>query len=279
MLIKSTVAPGAALYYVISEAPPASKDARALVERLLASDAPAGYEVHITGETAYSYDFFNELSTWFPWVFAWVVVITMVVFLLLLRSVLLPVVAVVVNLFTIAMSYGILVLLFQGDRFEKILRFTSTGGIDIIIPVVLLCILFGITMDYAVFMLTRMHERWNRSGDCRERGHRGGPHRQNHCKRRPPRGHRDRSVRLHKHRRNEDARSRDRLSHHCGHLAHPPHVAACSHDILGQSQLVVPDIHLDETPRDDQGEGRNAGPQTTTQYRQKLHRDRVAAPA
>ena len=66
------------------------------------------------------------------------------------------------------MSYGILVLLFQGTTFEKILRFTSTGGIDAIIPVVILCVLFGITMDYAVFLLTRMHERWNRTHDNRE---------------------------------------------------------------------------------------------------------------
>ena len=80
----------------------------------------------------------------------------------------LPALAVAVNLLTIAMSYGMLVLLFQGTAFEKILRFTSTGGIDAVVPVVLLCILFGITMDYAVFMLTRTHERWNRTHDNRE---------------------------------------------------------------------------------------------------------------
>lgn len=167
-LVKATVAPGVAQYYVVSEYPPASGESRGLVERVLASDVPGGYDLHVTGETAYSYDFFRELSDWFPWVFAWVVIVSLIVFLLLLRSVLLPLVAVIVNLFTIAMSYGVLVFLFQGDRFERVLRITSTGAIDIVIPVVLLCVLFGITMDYAVFMLTRMHERWNRSGDNRE---------------------------------------------------------------------------------------------------------------
>jgi len=168
LLVKSTVAPGAVQFYVVSEYPPASSQSRDLVERLLELDAPSGYELHVTGESAYSHDFFKELSDWFPWVFAWVVVISLVVFLLLLRSLVLPVVAVVVNLFTIAMSYGVLVVFFQGDTFERILRITSTGAIDIVIPVVLLCVLFGITMDYAVFMLTRMHERWYRSGDNRE---------------------------------------------------------------------------------------------------------------
>ncbi len=168
MLIKATVAKGVVQYYVVSEDLPGSSESRELVERLLASDVPAGYELHVAGESAYNYDFFEELSDWFPWVFAWVVVISLVVFVLLLRSVVLPLVAVLVNLLTIGMSYGILVLLFQGDTFERILRFTSTGAIDIVIPVVMLCVLFGITMDYAVFMLTRMHERWHRSGENRE---------------------------------------------------------------------------------------------------------------
>ncbi len=96
------------------------------------------------------------------------VVTSLIVFMVLLRSVVLPALAVAVNLLTIAMSYGWLVLLFQGTTFEKILRFTSTGGIAAVVPVVLLCILFGITMDYAVFMLTRTHERWNRTHDNRD---------------------------------------------------------------------------------------------------------------
>ncbi len=122
----------------------------------------------MAGEAASTYDFFSSLNTYFPWVIAWVVVTSLLVFIVLLRSVLLPALAVAVNLLTIAMSYGILTLLFQGTTFEKILRFTSTGGIDAIIPVVILCVLFGITMDYAVFLLTRMHERWNRTHDTRE---------------------------------------------------------------------------------------------------------------
>jgi RND superfamily putative drug exporter len=60
------------------------------------------------------------------------------------------------------------VLLFQGDRFQDILRFTPTGAIEVIIPIVMLCMLFGITMDYAVFMLTRTHESWERTQDNRK---------------------------------------------------------------------------------------------------------------
>jgi len=167
-LINASVAPGAVLYRVVSDDPPASAKSQDLVERLMTSSVSAGYQVHVAGESAYNYDFFKELNDWFPWVIAWVVVTSLIVFVFLLRSVALPVLAVVVNLLTIAMSYGWLVLLFQGHTFEKILRFTSTGAIDAVIPVVMLCVLFGITMDYAVFMLTRAHERWLRTADNRD---------------------------------------------------------------------------------------------------------------
>ena len=154
---------------MVSESPPASGESRDLVGALLESEVrPPGYEIHVAGESAYNYDFFKEVADWFPWVIAWVVVTSLVVFVIFLRSVVLPVLAVVVNLLTIAMSCGWLVLLFQGDTLERVLGFTSTGAIDTVIPVVMLCVLFGITMDYAIFMLTRMHERWQRTGDNRE---------------------------------------------------------------------------------------------------------------
>ncbi len=167
-LVKATIADGAVVYRVVPETASTSTETRELVDTIQENGPPAGYELGIAGEAASSNDFFEELNTYFPWVIAWVVVTSFLVFVVLLRSLLLPFVAVVVNLLTIAMSYGWLVMIFQSDLFEGLLRFTSTGAIDSVIPVVLLCILFGITMDYAVFMLTRMHERWVRSGDNRE---------------------------------------------------------------------------------------------------------------
>ncbi|MGI5939796.1 MAG: MMPL family transporter [Thermoleophilia bacterium] len=167
-LVAASIAPGAALYRVVLDNPPASAESRQTVGRVLDVGPPAGYELHVAGETASSYDFFKEIDDWFPLVIIWVVVTSFIVFVFLLRSLLLPLVAVIVNLFTIAMSYGLLVLIFQGDTFEGLLNFTSTGAIDAIVPVVMLCIFFGVTMDYAVFMLTRMHERWLRTGNNKE---------------------------------------------------------------------------------------------------------------
>ena len=164
-LVKASVAPGAVLYRVISKDLPASQQSQDLVGRLLASNVPAGYQVHVAGESAYNYDFFKELNDWFPWVIAWVGVTSLIVLIVLLRSLVLPVVAVAVNALTVAMSYGLIVLLFRGPTFERILQFTSTGAVDATIPVVMLCLLFGITMDYAVFLLTRVHECWLKTGE------------------------------------------------------------------------------------------------------------------
>lgn len=167
-LIKTTVAPNAVLYRVVAEDGLSTTETDELVGRLMNTEPPAGYTSHVGGEAAFSYDFTKEIDTWFPWVIVWVVFTSLIVFALLLRSAALPVLAVVVNLATLAMSLGILVLIFQGDTFESVFRFTATGASDAIERVLMVCVLFGITMDYAVFMLTRMHERWLRTGDSRE---------------------------------------------------------------------------------------------------------------
>jgi putative drug exporter of the RND superfamily len=107
------------------------------------------------------------LNSRLPWVVLWIVVSSYLILYVMLRSALLPLLAVGVNWLTILMSWGCLVVIFQRDTFESVLRFTSTGSVDAVIPIVILCLLFGITMDYAVFLLTRMKETWLSTGDSR----------------------------------------------------------------------------------------------------------------
>jgi RND superfamily putative drug exporter len=167
-LVELTVAPGAVVFRVVAEEGLTSADANQLMDQLSEVGPPEGYELYLAGESAFSHDFLEQLNSWLPWVLVWIVVSSLLVFTIMLRSLVLPVLAVVVNLLTVAMSFGWLVILFQGEALERVLRFTSTGAVDAISRVLMLCILFGITMDYAVFMLTRMHERWHRTGDIRE---------------------------------------------------------------------------------------------------------------
>ncbi len=167
-LIEITVAPGTVVFRVVPEDGLTSEQVNKMVDDLAAIEAPPGYEKYLAGESAFSHDFLQQVTKWLPWVILWIVMSSLIVFAVMLRSVVLPILAVAANLLTIAMSLGLLVILFQGDALEEVLRFTSTGAIDAINRVLMLCILFGITMDYAVFMFTRMQERWHRSGDARE---------------------------------------------------------------------------------------------------------------
>lgn len=167
-LVEASVVPGAVLFRVVSQDPPGSNASQDLVGRIVETEVPGGYSAHVAGESAYNYDFYQQISHWFPWVIAWVFVTSFLIFVVLLRSLALPALVVAVNGLTIGMSFGWLVLLFQKGTFQNVLGFTSTGAIEVLIPIVLLCILFGITMDYAVFMLTRSHESWERTRDGRK---------------------------------------------------------------------------------------------------------------
>ena len=167
-LIKGSVAPGGVLFRVVSANPPdsqATSDSSAALEDLT---PPSGYQTYVAGESAFSQDFLEELNIWLPWVIVWIVFTSLIVFAVLLRSVVLPILAVVVNLLTIAMSYGMAGDPLPGYGLREHPALHLDRGIDAVDRVVMLCVLFGITMDYAVFMLTRMHERWLRSGENRE---------------------------------------------------------------------------------------------------------------
>ena len=166
-LVELTIAPNAVVFRVVAEEGLSSEKTNQLIDDLAEVEPPEGHQLYLAGESAYSHGFVQQLNEYLPWVILWIVFSSLVVFAVMLRSVVLPVLAVAVNLLTIAMSFGWLVILFQGDALESVLRFTSTGAVDAVNRVLMLCILFGITMDYAVFMLTRMHERWHRTGDIK----------------------------------------------------------------------------------------------------------------
>ena len=167
VLVRSSVGERAVLFRVVADAAPTSTEAQDLTKTLAALEPPAGFAVHVAGEAASQADFFQGLIGRFPWVIAYVLVATYLVLLFMLRSLLLPLKAVLVNALTILMSVGCLVFIFQDGRFQSLLGYTSTGATDAIILVVIFCALFGISMDYGVFSLTRMHEAWLETRDNR----------------------------------------------------------------------------------------------------------------
>ena len=164
-LLERTTADGVALFRVAPEAPPTSEEARALSVGIRDMRPPKGARIWVAGVPAGTQDYISTLYSYFPWIVLFVIVVTAAVLLLLLRSVLLPVKAVIVNILSIAAAFGVLVWVFQDGHLEGLLRFDGSGAIEADLPILLFCSVFGISMDYEVFLLSRMREAWLETGD------------------------------------------------------------------------------------------------------------------
>ncbi len=167
-LLASTTAPGAILFEVAPRADPSSGSAQALSQTVRRLALPPGYTSHVAGLSAGTHDFLSALYGRFPWVILVVVCVTYVVLLFLLRSAWLPLKAVLVNSLSIMASFGALVFIFQQGHLAGLLNFVPEGYVDATLPVIMFCTLFGVSMDYEVFLLTRMREAWLATHDNRQ---------------------------------------------------------------------------------------------------------------
>jgi uncharacterized membrane protein YdfJ with MMPL/SSD domain len=118
----------------------------------------AGIEVNVTGMTAGSRDFNDVMHSRLPIVFAFVLGMAFLLLLVTFRSLVVPIKAIVLNLLSVGASYGVLKLLFQDGHGESLLGFESLGGIVSWLPLFLFVILFGLSMDYHVFIVSRIRE-------------------------------------------------------------------------------------------------------------------------
>ena len=119
-------------------------------------------EVAVTGMTAQSRDFNDQMKTVAPRVFGFVLLFAFLLMLITFRSLVIAAKAIVLNLLSIAAAYGVLVLVFQHGWGKQFLGFEFTGGIDPFLPILLFVILFGLSMDYHVFILSRVREAYDR---------------------------------------------------------------------------------------------------------------------
>ena len=117
-----------------------------------------GAEVATTGMTAWSKDFLDTMKSHLPIVFAFVLTLAFILLLVTFRSLVVPLKAIVLNLLSVGSAYGVLTLVFQEGHGEKALGFTSVGGITPWLPLFLFVVLFGLSMDYHVFVLSRIRE-------------------------------------------------------------------------------------------------------------------------
>jgi len=126
---------------------------------------PAGLNALIGGGAAEIVDVVDTISGEFPRTAAVVILATLLILAVLLRSIVLPIKAVVMNTLSILASFGALVWIFQDGNLSALLGFAPLGFVETTIPVILFCVLFGLSMDYEVFLLTRMREIYDRTGD------------------------------------------------------------------------------------------------------------------
>jgi len=147
------------------------------IEELRSNLVPAAFsgtevEVLVGGASAFNVDFFDDVSTYTPLVFVWVLGLSFLLLTVVFRSVVLPVKAILLNLLSVAAAYGAVVLAFQdgvGPSWVKnIFGFQQVEAIEAWLPLFLFAVLFGLSMDYHVFLLTRIRERYDKTGDNQE---------------------------------------------------------------------------------------------------------------
>jgi RND superfamily putative drug exporter len=143
---------------------PASKE---LVRRLRSLTPPSGMSLLVGGGTAGVLDYAEGLYKDFPRALGFVVASTYLLLFLLFRSAILPIKAILMNLLSITASFGALVIVFQDGALADLLGFTPLGFVEASLPIVLFCLLFGVSMDYEVFLLSRVKEAFDGSGDNR----------------------------------------------------------------------------------------------------------------
>jgi uncharacterized membrane protein YdfJ with MMPL/SSD domain len=132
-----------------------------------------GTTVNVTGDAASSADFSSNLKDRLPLIFAFVFGLAFLLLLVTFRSIVIPITAILLNLLSVGAAYGLLVLVFQNGNLESLLGFTSNGGVTNWLPLFLFVVLFGLSMDYHVFILSRIKELYDRGHSTDEAVTRG----------------------------------------------------------------------------------------------------------
>ncbi|MGV3740560.1 MAG: MMPL family transporter [Gammaproteobacteria bacterium] len=150
---------------IISRYSQDSDKTKKLIKDLRLLKPGKGLSLKLTGSPVINDEVLTEIGKVLPYALVWVIFITYVILLLLLHSVFLPLKAIFMNILSLCTSYGVLVYIFQEGHFHTLLQFSPQGILDINLIIVLFCALFGFSMDYEVFLLSRIHEAYMKYRD------------------------------------------------------------------------------------------------------------------
>ena len=136
-----------------------------LINELQKLKAAKGMTIELTGTPVNNVDVLKSISNVLPYAILWIMGFTYIILLVLLRSLLLPLKAILMNLLSLCACYGALVLVFQDGYLHQLLNFEPQGMLDISLLVIIFCAIFGFSMDYEVFLLTRIKEAYDSTHD------------------------------------------------------------------------------------------------------------------
>jgi RND superfamily putative drug exporter len=159
-----------AVITVIPTTSPQDNATQSLVHNIRDNVAPtvtsaSGVHVLVGGVTAAAVDAANYMSGRLPWVIGGVVVVSFLLLMAVFRSLVIPLKAAAMNLLSVGAAFGVIVAIFQWGWLGSVIGINRTGPIDPWIPLMLFTILFGLSMDYEVFLLSRIREEWRRTGE------------------------------------------------------------------------------------------------------------------
>jgi RND superfamily putative drug exporter len=152
---------------------PAGEATQSLVKHLRSDIVPAAVDgtsarIYVTGNTAGVVDYLGFFDTWLPVALAVVLSLSFVLLLVAFRSIVIPAQAIAMNLLSVGAAYGLMVLVFQKGIGASLLGLTQVDTIEAWVPLFLFSLLFGLSMDYQVFLLSRIKERYDQTGNTRE---------------------------------------------------------------------------------------------------------------
>ncbi|MBT1097299.1 MMPL family transporter [Streptomyces sp. Tu102] len=155
-----------AYFTVLPKGEAVDDPAQGLVGDLRATEAP--FDTKVTGAAAVLVDSKDAIAERLPLAAAFIAIVTLLLVFLLTGSVLIPIQAVVLNALSLTAMFGAVVWVFQDGHLSGLLGFTSPGSIETTLPVLMFCVAFGLSMDYGVFLLSRIKEEYDTTGDHEE---------------------------------------------------------------------------------------------------------------
>jgi RND superfamily putative drug exporter len=158
------------LVEAVTKLDPSTQEARAAVMDLRDAAIPAAFagvaaEVSVTGDAAWTVDYVGVLNSRTPVIFVFVLGLSFLLLMAVFRSIVVPLKAIVMNLLSVGAAYGLLVLVFQHGVGASLFGFRQSDVIEAWIPLFLFAVLFGLSMDYHIFLLSRIKERYDVTGD------------------------------------------------------------------------------------------------------------------